>query len=102
MCAPVVYAQHRKLPRVVDESALLRSWKPDRQRLCRASKSVCCPCTSSCIVHIMERSGSEETSGSGAFVCSTSKDTFTERESLAEHYRSDLHRYNLKRKVAGL
>lgn len=50
----------------------------------------------------MERSGSEETSGSGAaFVCSTSKDTFTERESLAEHYRSDLHRYNLKRKVAG-
>lgn len=50
----------------------------------------------------MERSGSEETSGSGAFVCSTSKDTFTERESLAEHYRSDLHRYNLKRKVAGM
>jgi pre-60S factor REI1 len=37
-----------------------------------------------------------------AFVCSTSKDTFTERKALAEHYRSELHRYNLKRKVAGV
>lgn len=27
---------------------------------------------------------------------------FTDKESLAEHYRSDFHRYNLKRKVAGL
>jgi hypothetical protein len=27
---------------------------------------------------------------------------FSDKESLAEHYRSDFHRYNLKRKVAGL
>ena len=36
------------------------------------------------------------------FYCSTSGTTFTEREALADHYRSDLHRYNLKRKVAGV
>eukprot|EP00892_Ulva_mutabilis_P004475 jgi/Ulvmu1/239/UM001_0243.1 len=34
--------------------------------------------------------------------CSTSGTVFTDKESLAEHYKSDLHRYNLKRKVAGL
>ena len=28
--------------------------------------------------------------------------TFTDRQSLHEHYKSDWHRYNLKRKVAGL
>lgn len=33
--------------------------------------------------------------------CSTSGTVFTDKESLAEHYKSDLHRYNLKRKVAG-
>ncbi|GBF90614.1 hypothetical protein Rsub_03186 [Raphidocelis subcapitata] len=36
------------------------------------------------------------------FFCSTSGTYFTDKESLAEHYRSDFHRYNLKRKVAGL
>ena len=41
--------------------------------------------------------GSDE----GGFYCSTSGTTFTEREALADHYKSDLHRYNLKRKVAG-
>lgn len=34
--------------------------------------------------------------------CSTSGTVFTNKESLAEHYKSDLHRYNLKRKVAGV
>jgi len=33
--------------------------------------------------------------------CSTSGTVFTDKDSLAEHYKSDLHRYNLKRKVAG-
>jgi hypothetical protein len=33
--------------------------------------------------------------------CGTSGTTFHERDALAAHYRSDLHRYNLKRKVAG-
>lgn len=36
------------------------------------------------------------------FFCSTSGTYFTDKESLAEHYRSDFHKYNLKRKVAGL
>jgi hypothetical protein len=36
------------------------------------------------------------------FFCSTSGTTFTDKESLTEHYKSDYHRYNLKRKVAGL
>lgn len=36
------------------------------------------------------------------FFCSTSGTVFTDKDSLAEHYRSDFHRYNLKRKVAGL
>ncbi|KAG2489019.1 hypothetical protein HYH03_012457 [Edaphochlamys debaryana] len=36
------------------------------------------------------------------FFCSTSGTTFTSKEELAEHYKSDFHRYNLKRKVAGL
>jgi hypothetical protein len=35
------------------------------------------------------------------FHCSTSQKAFANKEALAEHYRSDLHRYNLKRKVAG-
>jgi pre-60S factor REI1 len=34
--------------------------------------------------------------------CSTAGVFFHDKESLAEHYRSDFHRYNLKRKVAGL
>jgi pre-60S factor REI1 len=34
--------------------------------------------------------------------CSTAGTFFHDKESLAEHYRSDFHRYNLKRKVAGL
>eukprot|EP00873_Tetraselmis_striata_P002453 jgi/Tetstr1/422717/TSEL_013514.t1 len=38
----------------------------------------------------------------GGFYCSTSGTTFASKEALAEHYRSDFHRYNLKRKVAGL
>ncbi len=36
------------------------------------------------------------------FYCSTSGTYFRDKESLAEHYKSDFHRYNLKRKVAGL
>jgi hypothetical protein len=46
------------------------------------------------------RSSSDADGGDG-FYCSTSGATFTEREALADHYRSELHRYNLKRKVAG-
>lgn len=34
--------------------------------------------------------------------CSTAGAVFSERDALADHYNSDLHRYNLKRKVAGL
>ncbi|KAK9867870.1 hypothetical protein WJX84_004997 [Apatococcus fuscideae] len=33
---------------------------------------------------------------------STAGTYFTDKESLAEHYRSELHQYNLRRKVAGL
>lgn len=33
------------------------------------------------------------------FYCSTSGTYFSDKESLAEHYKSDFHRYNLKRKV---
>lgn len=36
------------------------------------------------------------------FYCSTSGTYFSSKDSLAEHYKSDFHRYNLKRKVAGL
>lgn len=36
------------------------------------------------------------------FYCSTSGTYFTDKESLSAHYKSDFHRYNLKRKVAGL
>eukprot|EP00197_Chlamydomonas_leiostraca_P015281 CAMPEP_0202858630 /NCGR_PEP_ID=MMETSP1391-20130828/1075_1 /ASSEMBLY_ACC=CAM_ASM_000867 /TAXON_ID=1034604 /ORGANISM="Chlamydomonas leiostraca, Strain SAG 11-49" /LENGTH=497 /DNA_ID=CAMNT_0049537563 /DNA_START=94 /DNA_END=1587 /DNA_ORIENTATION=+ len=36
------------------------------------------------------------------FLCSTSGEVITDRETLKEHYTSDFHRYNLKRKVAGL
>lgn len=36
------------------------------------------------------------------FYCSTSGTYFNDKESLAAHYKSDFHRYNLKRKVAGL
>lgn len=36
------------------------------------------------------------------FYSSTSGTYFPDKQSLAEHYASDLHRYNLKRKVAGL
>lgn len=36
------------------------------------------------------------------FYCSTSGTFFTDKEALAEHYKSDFHKYNLKRKVAGL
>jgi hypothetical protein len=38
----------------------------------------------------------------GGFYCSTSGTTFASKDALQEHYRSDFHRYNLKRKVAGL
>lgn len=34
-----------------------------------------------------------------SFYCSTSGTYFSDKESLAEHYKSDFHRYNLKRKV---
>lgn len=36
------------------------------------------------------------------FYSSTSGTYFSDKQALAEHYASDLHRYNLKRKVAGL
>lgn len=36
------------------------------------------------------------------FYCSTSGTYFADMQSLSEHYKSDFHRYNLKRKVAGL
>lgn len=36
------------------------------------------------------------------FYCSTSGTFFTSKDELNEHYRSDFHRYNLRRKVAGL
>lgn len=38
---------------------------------------------------------------SAAFQCSTSQTAFKDKQELADHYKSDLHRYNLKRKVAG-
>lgn len=34
--------------------------------------------------------------------CGTAGTYFQERETLSEHYKSEFHRYNLKRKVAGL
>lgn len=34
--------------------------------------------------------------------CSTSGTFFSDKDTLTEHYKSDFHRYNLKRKVAGL
>ena len=36
------------------------------------------------------------------FFSSTAGTYFADKEALQEHYRSDFHRYNLKRKVAGL
>ena len=36
------------------------------------------------------------------FYSSTAGKFFVDKEALQEHYRSDFHRYNLKRKVAGL
>ena len=36
------------------------------------------------------------------FYSSTSGTYFADKDALAEHYRSDYHRYNLKRKVADL
>eukprot|EP01025_Chloroclados_australasicus_P038959 TRINITY_DN4020_c0_g1_i1.p1 TRINITY_DN4020_c0_g1~~TRINITY_DN4020_c0_g1_i1.p1 ORF type:complete len:432 (-),score=29.62 TRINITY_DN4020_c0_g1_i1:297-1592(-) len=40
--------------------------------------------------------------GSGIFYSSTSGTYFDSKQSLNEHYKSDFHRYNLRRKVAGL
>ncbi|CAL8468832.1 g8373 [Coccomyxa elongata] len=34
--------------------------------------------------------------------CSTSGTFFTDKDALADHYKSDFHRYNLKRKIANL
>lgn len=47
----------------------------------------------------MAAAGERQASG---FYCSTSGTYFNDKESLTEHYKSDFHRYNLKRKVAGL
>ncbi len=41
-------------------------------------------------------------SGEPKLYSSTAGTYFTDKESLAEHYRSELHQYNLRRKVAGL
>ncbi|KAK9914964.1 hypothetical protein WJX75_002998 [Coccomyxa subellipsoidea] len=45
-----------------------------------------------------------ETAGSDqkGLYCSTSGTFFTDKEALADHYKSDFHRYNLKRKIANL
>lgn len=40
--------------------------------------------------------------GQEGFYSSTSGTYFANEAALKEHYQSDLHRYNLKRKVAGL
>lgn len=40
--------------------------------------------------------------GQEGFYSSTSGTYFADEAALKEHYQSDLHRYNLKRKVAGL
>ncbi|KAI8111762.1 hypothetical protein M9435_004261 [Picochlorum sp. BPE23] len=42
-----------------------------------------------------------QTENDGVY-CSTAGAVFQEREALQEHYHSEFHRYNLKRKVAGL
>jgi hypothetical protein len=54
--------------------------------------------TSSQLQNIMATDGRSES----GFYCSTSGTYFVDKESLSEHYKSDFHRYNLKRKVAGL
>ena len=36
------------------------------------------------------------------FYSTTSGTYFSDKDSLSEHYKSDFHKYNLKRKVAGL
>lgn len=36
------------------------------------------------------------------YYCSTSDTVFQDREGLQQHYQSELHKYNLKRKLAGL
>jgi len=46
-------------------------------------------------------SGASGPSGDG-FYCSTSGTTFSSKDAINEHYKSDYHRYNLKRRVAGL
>lgn len=56
--------------------------------------------TSSCRPETM--APTDDAMPGGGFYCSTSGTTFASKEALAEHYRSDFHRYNLKRKVAGL
>lgn len=42
-----------------------------------------------------------EQQGTGLY-CSTAGAYFDNKDELTEHYRSDFHRYNLKRKIAGL
>lgn len=39
---------------------------------------------------------------SQGFYSTTSGTYFSDKDSLAEHYKSDFHKYNLKRKVTGL
>lgn len=41
-------------------------------------------------------------SNDNSVYCSTSGTFFSDKDTLTEHYKSDFHRYNLKRKVAGL
>ncbi|GAX79479.1 hypothetical protein CEUSTIGMA_g6920.t1 [Chlamydomonas eustigma] len=38
----------------------------------------------------------------GSYYCSTSGTTFSDKQSYMDHMKSDYHKYNLKRKVAGL
>ncbi len=47
-------------------------------------------------------SSSSQQQQQGGYYCSTSGTLLEDRAALQEHYKSDFHRYNLKRKVAGL
>jgi pre-60S factor REI1 len=50
----------------------------------------------------MDVTAGEDGRPQSGFFCSTSQTFFSTKEELATHYRSDFHRYNLKRKVRAL
>ena len=41
-----------------------------------------------------------QTDAPAGFYCSTSGTYFNDKQSLSEHYKSDFHKYNLKRKAS--